>query len=103
MAITTEDAVDTPTTGVAAGNEFQVLNRAVTICLDGASLGDVTADLQRYTAAGNWVDQYDDNGKITLSATRTSEIVWGGGAYRLNYTARTNSVGSSMSPGPGGR
>ena len=103
MAISTETALDTPTTGVAAGNEFQVLNRPVTICLDGASLGDVVARLQRYTAAGNWIDQYDDNGAIDLSATRTSEIVWGGGAYRLNYTTRGSSVGSSATSGPGGR
>ena len=101
MPVSREQAVDTPTTGVAAGNEFQVLDRPVTICLDGSSLGDVEADLQRYSAAGNWIDQYDSNGKITLSATRTSEIVYGGGAYRLNYTTRTNSVGSSMCPGPG--
>lgn len=103
MANNAEKAVDAPATGVAAGNPFEVLNRPVTICLDGASLGDVAADLQRYTAAGNWIDQYDDNGKITLSATRTSEVVWGGGEYRLNYTTRGSSVGSSSSPGPGGR
>lgn len=103
MPVGSEQAVDTPTTGVAAGNAFQVLNRPVTICLDGSSLGDVAADLQRYTAAGNWVDQYDDNGKITLGSERTSEVVWGGGEYRLNYTTRTNSVGSSKSVGPGGR
>lgn len=99
MASSYELIVDAAATGTGAGKSFVVSHVPVTISLMGASLGDVEADLEREDGAGNWQDMYKDAEKITLSATRTAEAIWAPGVYRLNYTARTNSVGSSHRQG----
>lgn len=91
--------IDEPDTGAAAGNLIQVRALPATVSLVGASLGDVEADLQRKDSGDNWQDMYKDGEKITLSATRTAEAIWAAGDYRLNYTTRTNSVGSSIMGG----
>lgn len=102
MAISTEQTIESATTGTGQSDSFEVLNRPVTVQVFG-TLASSTADLQRQASDDSWVDVYDDNGKVTLSDTRPQETVWGGGRYRLNWTARPSAVGASVSVGPGGR
>lgn len=61
-----------------------------------ANLSGTVADLQYEESGGGWGDCTDDNGKITLSDTRTQEVVTGPGTYRLNFTTRTSAVGAQI-------
>lgn len=91
--------IETPTTGTGTSDsvEIAVPYPGVTFQIyPKANLSGTTADLQIEEPGGGWGDAYDDNGKITLSDTRPQEVVYGPGTFRLNFTARTSSVGAGI-------
>ncbi len=91
--------IETPTTGTGTSDFFELVTPypGVTVQIyPKASLSGTTADLQIEEPGGGWGDCYDDNGKITLSDSRPQEVVYGPGKFRLNFTARTGSVGAGL-------
>lgn len=58
-----------------------------------ANLGSDTGVLQTQAPDDSWVTCTDDNGDIELSGTRTMEVVYGPGTYRIYCATRTSSWG----------
>lgn len=90
------------TTDSATSDQFTVRRRngqihEVTISLyPEANVGSDTAVLKTVAPDGSLVSCTDDNGVITLSATRLTEVVVGPGRYALTVGTRTLSWGISI-------
>lgn len=92
--------IETAATGAGTSDSFNISHPYPGVLLQiypKANLSGTTADLQVQEPDGSgWGDCYDDNGKITLSDSRPQEVVYGPGTFRLNFTARTSSVGAGI-------
>lgn len=89
LASGTSDSVQSATVSVEA--------TPITISLFG-TLGSDTADLQRKASDDSWMDVFDGDGQVILSATRPQVEITGVGEYRLDVTTRTGSWGADASP-----
>ena len=86
-------------TGAAQSADFHVLTQPVRLQIYG-TFGADTADLQIKDPEGDYVDVYDSNGQVVMSATRPQVLIDGPGTYRLDYNARTAAQGASIMETP---
>lgn len=91
-----QEVVLTPgtTNSVQTGNIVVERNKPIFVGLyPYANLGSDTGTLEKLAPDDTWVRCTDDNGDIVLSATRTMEVIYGPGTYRLNVSTRTSAWG----------
>jgi len=87
----------TPGTGAADSIEFTVGASSVRLCIyPQANFGADTADLTIKGSDGTFVDVYDSNGQVVLSATRPQVFIDGPGVYVLEANARTSAWGADI-------
>jgi len=91
LAPGTTDSVNTAPFKVKPGQEVTLMLYPM------ANLGADTGVLKKKAPDDTWVSCTDDNGIITLSSTRTMEVIVGLGDYSVEIATRTLSWGVAIS------
>ena len=81
-------------TGAGTSNEFEVSGDNPRTVAAFGTLGSDTGDLELQASDGStWMDVYDTNGQVQLSATRPQVTIQGPGIYRVVFSARAAAIG----------
>lgn len=90
----------TPGTGAATSDAFYVRNVPKLIKAYGGDLASDTGALEIQAPDNSWDAVYKDGSAVTITATNPQVIVYGSGAYRVDFDGRTNSVGVEVTDSP---
>lgn len=97
MAVATINVLASGTTDSVTTDEVDVGPTYVGFIAFG-TLGSDTGDVQIKASDGSWVDVYDSNGQVQLSATRPQVVMTMPGVYRVSVATRTSAWGIDATP-----
>jgi hypothetical protein len=97
MAVPTINILESGTTDSVTTAEVDVGPTYVGLIAFG-TLGSDTGDVQVKASDDSWVDVYDSDGQVQLSASRPQVVLQMPGVYRVSVTTRTSAWGIDATP-----
>ena len=86
-----------------AGNSSDVTVHKIPITVSifpKANFGADTGNLTMKNTDGTYDDVYRDGTQVQLTATNPQYIIYGGGVFRIEFSARTAAIGADATEGP---